>query len=238
MSSESSPLVAFIIGAGKNVGESTAAALKAKGYKVALGSRKPVIDQVEKDGYFPVAIDAQSTESVQKAFAQVNKELGPPNVVVFNAVSFTQPPTPADPMTLPLESFKAQTDLAVSVYAAAQEALKGFRSDIHKGALKTFIITGNALPWIPVDDPLWLGLSVQKIIEWRLAEIFALAYAKEQIRFYFATLVGEKGGIIEPLSLFSTSGPQHAQVYLDLITRADQEDWDYRFTLDTKKWTK
>ncbi|KAJ6478561.1 hypothetical protein C8R47DRAFT_636425 [Mycena vitilis] len=237
MSSESSPLVAFIIGAGKNVGESTAVALKAKGYKVAVGSRKPVIEQVKKDGYFPVAVDAQSAESIQQAFAQVNQELGPPNVVVYNVVSFTPPPTPADPATLPLESFKAQTDVGVSVYAAVQEALKGFRSDTHKGSLKTFIITGNALPWV-VDNPFWFSLSVQKIIEWRLAEIFALAYAKEQIRFYFATLVGENGGVIEPLSLFSTSGPQHAQVYLDLINRANQEDWDYRFTLDTKKWTK
>ncbi|KAJ7657885.1 hypothetical protein DFH06DRAFT_1409011 [Mycena polygramma] len=234
----SSPLIAFIIGAGKNIGENTAAALKAKGYKVAVGSRKPVIDQVKKDGYFPVVVDAQSVESVQKAFAEVNKELGPPNVVIFNAASFITAPTPADPVTLPVESFKAQTDLAVSVYAAAQEALKGFRSDTHKGALKTFIITGNPLPFAPVDNPLWLGLSVQKIIKWRLAEIFALAYAKENIRFYFASLVGEKGGIIEPISSFFTSGPQHAQVYLDLITRKDQADWDYRFTLDAKKWTK
>ncbi|KAJ6482931.1 hypothetical protein C8R47DRAFT_1178108 [Mycena vitilis] len=234
----SSPLIAFIIGAGKNIGENTAAALKAKGYKVAVGSRRPVIDQVKKDGYFPVAVDAQSAESVQKAFSQVNKELGPPNVVIFNAASFITAPTPADPVTLPVESLKAQTDLAVSVYAAAQEAVKGFRSDTHKSALKTFIVTGNPLPFAPVDNPLWLGLSVQKIIEWRLAEIFNLAYAKENIRFYFASLVGEKGGIIEPISSFYTSGPQHAQVYLDLITRKDQADWDYRFTLEAKQWTK
>ncbi|KAJ7631917.1 hypothetical protein DFH06DRAFT_1438407 [Mycena polygramma] len=234
----SSPLVAFIIGAGKNVGQNTAAALKAKGYKVAIGSRKPVIDQVKKDGHFPVAIDAQSVESVQKAFAQINKELGPPNVVIFNASTFVKAPIPADPLTLSVENFRLQTDFTVSVYAAAQEALKGFRSDTHKNSLKTFIITGNPLPWIPVDDPVWLGGSVLKLIEWRLAGIFALAYAKENIRFYFASLVGDKGGIVEPLSSFFTSGPQHAQVYTDLITRADHEDWDYRFTLDAKKWTK
>jgi hypothetical protein len=67
----------------------------------------------------------------------------------------------------------------------------------------------------------------------------------------------ETGGVIEPLSSFYTSGPQHAQVYLDLITRGDQADWEYRsvflflmqyenilfyffdrFTLDGKQWTK
>ncbi|KAJ7793008.1 hypothetical protein B0H14DRAFT_3498540 [Mycena olivaceomarginata] len=42
-------LIAFIIGAGKNVGEHTAAALKGKGYQVVLGSRAPVIDQVKMD---------------------------------------------------------------------------------------------------------------------------------------------------------------------------------------------
>jgi NAD(P)-dependent dehydrogenase (short-subunit alcohol dehydrogenase family) len=85
-----SPLIAFIIGAGRNIGEHTAAALKAKGFKVALGSRKPDVDQIKKDGYFPVAIDAESPVSVQQAFSQVNQELGgPPNVVIFNGICFS-----------------------------------------------------------------------------------------------------------------------------------------------------
>ncbi|KAJ6542745.1 hypothetical protein B0H19DRAFT_308441 [Mycena capillaripes] len=232
-----SPLVAFIIGAGQNIGEHTAAALEAKGYKVAVGSRKPVFEQIQKAGYFPVTINAESPESVKTAFSQINKELGPPNVVIFNAAAFVPPPVLEDPLTLSLESFKKQTDVGLAVYAAAQEALAGFRSEIHKGALKTFIVTGNALPWAPADNALFLGLSVQKAIEWRLMEIFASAYSKEQSRFYYASLVGETGGLIE-LSSFLTSGPQHARVYLDLITREDQADSEYRFTLDGKQWKK
>jgi hypothetical protein len=92
------------------------------------------------------------------------------------------PPVPDDPLTLSVESFKQQTDFGVGVYAAAQEALQGFRSDIHKGALKTFIVTGNPLPWVPADKPLWLGLSVEKLIKWRLMEYFSVAYSKEQAR--------------------------------------------------------
>ncbi|KAJ7857606.1 hypothetical protein B0H13DRAFT_2356882 [Mycena leptocephala] len=227
-----SPLIAFIIGAGRNIGEHTAATLKAKGFKVALGSRKPDVDQLKKDGYFPVSVDAGSPGSLKTAFAQVNRELGgPPNVVIFNAATFVAPPVPDDPLTLSVESFKQQTDFGVAVYAAAQEALQGFRSDIHKGALKTFIVTGNPLPWVPADKPLWLGLSVEKLIKWRLMEYFSVAYSKEQAR-------RRDGGLVDPISSFFTSGPQHAQVYLDLITRADQTDWDYRFTLDGKKWTK
>jgi NAD(P)-dependent dehydrogenase (short-subunit alcohol dehydrogenase family) len=85
----SQALIAFIIGAGKNVGEHTAAALKGKGYQVVLGSRGPVIDQVKKDGYFPVAVNVGDPESVKRAFAQINKELGPPNVVIFNGKYIT-----------------------------------------------------------------------------------------------------------------------------------------------------
>jgi NAD(P)-dependent dehydrogenase (short-subunit alcohol dehydrogenase family) len=76
-----SPPVAFIIGAGANVGRHTAAALKAKGYKVALGSRNP--DQTD-DGFFGVAVEAQHPESIRAAFAKVNAELGVPSVVIFN----------------------------------------------------------------------------------------------------------------------------------------------------------
>ncbi|KAF8183741.1 hypothetical protein K438DRAFT_1838525 [Mycena galopus ATCC 62051] len=210
----SSP-IAFIIGAGKNIGGHTAAALKAKGYRVALGSRKPVVDEVKKDGYFAVPVDAGNPESVKAAFAEVNKELGPPSVVIFNAAVLVSPPVPEDPLTLSLEAFKQHTDFGLSVYVAAQEAVLGFRSETNKDALKTFI----------------------KVLKWRLIEILSRAYSKDGFRFHFASLVGEDGGVVQPISDFFTSGPQHAQVYLDLITRKDQADWDYRFTLDGKQWT-
>ncbi|KAJ7822458.1 hypothetical protein B0H13DRAFT_2291481 [Mycena leptocephala] len=233
-----SPLIAFIIGAGRNIGEHTAAALKAKGYQVALGSRKPDEDQIKKDGYFPVAIDAESPEAskslrpIERSWVRQMRHLQ--RCILCAATC------PEDPLTLSLEGFKQQTDVGLSVYAAAQEAMRGFRSETHKGTLKTFIVTGNALPWIPASDiPSFFGMNIQKVMEWRLMEIFSSAYSKEQARFYYVSLVdAETGGVIEPLSSFYTSGPQHAQVYLDLITRGDQADWEYRFTLDGKQWTK
>ncbi|KAJ7482224.1 hypothetical protein B0H11DRAFT_1862921 [Mycena galericulata] len=233
-----SRLIAFIIGSGANVGKHTAAALKAKGYQVAVGSRKPVFDQAKKDGYFPVAVDAGNPGSIKAAFAKINKELGPPNVVIFNAGLWEAPEVPADPLTLSLDSFTRQAGLGLFVFAAAQEAVQGFRSDIHKDALKTFIVTGNPLPWVPATSSSMVALNIQKVTQWRLMELFASVYAKERIRFYYATLVSESGGILDPLSQFFTSGPQHAQVYSDLITREDQAEWDYRFTLKGEKWTK
>ncbi|KAJ7737901.1 hypothetical protein DFH07DRAFT_752757 [Mycena maculata] len=221
----SSP-IAFIIGSGGNVGHHTAVALKSKGYRVALGSRNPAVEQIQRDGFFPVTVDAQSAESIKAAFAKVNAELGRPNAVIFNAATFAAAPTPADPLTLPIESLMQQTVFGVSVFAAAQEAV-AFRADVHKDALKTFIVTGNALPWLsgPAADPKWLGTNIQKVVMWRLVDILRTAYSKENIRFYFATIVDRTtGGIPNPLSDFFTSGPQHGQVYLDLVTRTDQAD--------------
>ncbi|KAJ7288530.1 hypothetical protein C8J57DRAFT_1494822 [Mycena rebaudengoi] len=229
----SSP-VAFIIGAGVNVGQYTAAALKAKGYKVALGSRKP--DQTKNDGFFRVAVEAQHPESIQAAFAKVNAELGVPSVVICNGYKAEEPADVEDPLTLSVESITAQTAVGLGVFVAAQEYVRGARAGLPQGTPKTFIATGNPLPWAEVAERKWLGLSVQKLVQWRLIEQFAASYSKENFRFYFATLVGETGGVIEPLSDFWTSGPQHAKVFTNLVTRKDQADWDYRFTLDTKQW--
>ncbi|KAJ7875333.1 hypothetical protein B0H14DRAFT_3130772 [Mycena olivaceomarginata] len=168
-----SPLIAFIIGAGQDI---------------------------DQEGWiFPCGCNIEIPESVQAAFAQITKDLGPPNVVIFNAATVVPPPVPEDPLTLSLEDFKRQTDVGMAVYAAAQEALKGFRSE-----------------------------TIRKVMEWCLMEMLSTAYSKEGSRFYFVSLVGENGAVVEPLSSFFTSGPQHAQIYLNLITRDDQTDWEYR----------
>ncbi|KAJ7682859.1 hypothetical protein B0H17DRAFT_1075149 [Mycena rosella] len=224
-----SPLTAFIIGAGANATKSLS------------GRGKPAFDQLKKDGYFPVAVDVESPGSLATAFAQINKELGPPNVVVFNSNyrDLITPPVPDDPLTLSVEALTKQTAVGLAVFTAAQEALSGFRSEANKGTHKTFIVTGNPLPW--------------KLVSWRLMSRSPRPIRKKKFGargFYYASLVNETtGGILDPLSEFFTSGPQHAQVYLDLVTREDQADWDYRspdiylllssrFTLKGKKWAK
>ena len=75
--------VAFIIGAGPHVGADVGGILKQNGYRIALGSLNPKIDETEA-GFYPVKVDASSPESIQSAFQTVNAELGPPNVVIYN----------------------------------------------------------------------------------------------------------------------------------------------------------
>ena len=76
-----SKLVAFIIGAGPNVGQSVGRTLAQNGYQVAAGSRSA---KPNEDGFLPVALDVAKPESIERAFQTVTKELGPPNVVIFN----------------------------------------------------------------------------------------------------------------------------------------------------------
>ena len=73
--------VAFILGAGGHIGLAVANKLKQEGYKVAVGSRKPL----QEEGLIPVTVDVSNTDSIAKAFAQVKEKLGAaPNVVIFN----------------------------------------------------------------------------------------------------------------------------------------------------------
>ncbi|KAJ7114965.1 hypothetical protein C8R44DRAFT_565165, partial [Mycena epipterygia] len=209
-----SPLTAFIIRAGANVGQHTGAALQAKGFQVALLSRKPVFDQLKSEGYFPVAIDAQNLESIKSAFTTINKDLGVSGVVMYNAGLFEAPPGPNAPLGLTLESFTVQTALDLSVFTAAQQALRGFRSETHKGALRTFVVTGNPLLWIPVESSAMSGSSVQRSSSPR----FIPKNKFGGYIFHCAALVSPVGGAVSPISDFFTSGPQHAKVYLDLVT--------------------
>jgi NAD(P)-dependent dehydrogenase (short-subunit alcohol dehydrogenase family) len=75
---------AFIVGAGGHLGLAIANKLKHEGYKVAVGSRKPL----QKEGLIPITVDVSNTDSITKAFAEVKEKLGAaPNVVIFNGSS-------------------------------------------------------------------------------------------------------------------------------------------------------
>lgn len=81
--SPTSKLVAFILGAGSNVGLSLAAKLKENGYRVALGSRNPQPETGDA-AYLNVQVDVTKRESIESAFDTVVEKLGPVNVVIYN----------------------------------------------------------------------------------------------------------------------------------------------------------
>jgi len=79
--------VLFILGAGPRIGWSVATKFKAEGYTVAVGSRNPNVQKAKDDGFLPVTVDVTKTEAIESAFAFVKKELGVPNVVVYNGAT-------------------------------------------------------------------------------------------------------------------------------------------------------
>ncbi|KAF9007251.1 hypothetical protein BDZ89DRAFT_1079484 [Hymenopellis radicata] len=213
----SSKLVALIIGAGSNVGDSVAQTLLKQNYKVAVGSRNPKRDN---PGLYPFTVIA---------------DIGPPNVVIFNASTLV-PADGEDPLSLPLSGFNRGATVTESFYIAAQEALASFRSPVHKQSPKAFIVTGNLLAFVPAAAATVarFGLGLQKVSAAYLTELFHNVYGKEGIRFHYAHLVSAEGGMA--LADFRTSGPAHAKAYARLINAPGPEVWDYRFTKDGEKY--
>ena len=77
-----SPVV-LILGSGPNIGQHVARAFAAKGYKIALASRKPKQTESTPD-QTTFSSDVSDTESIKTLFADVKAALGVPSVVVYN----------------------------------------------------------------------------------------------------------------------------------------------------------
>ncbi len=77
----SAPRVALVTGANRGIGAAIAAHLRDAGYRVAGTLRSGELD----DGILPVFCDVSDPDSVDQAFATVESELGPVEVVVANA---------------------------------------------------------------------------------------------------------------------------------------------------------
>ena len=86
---------------------------------------------------------------------------------------------------------KTAADITVGLFASIQQAVAGFRSlPADSSVHKTFIFTGNRVPFLPRDAQ-WsnlLSLGLQKIDGAYLAEIFHNAYEKEGFRYAFHSL--------------------------------------------------
>jgi hypothetical protein len=86
---------------------------------------------------------------------------------------------------------KDSADLTVGLYASIQEAVAGFKTlPADASVPKSFIFTGNRLPFLPRDAP-WsnlFSLGLQKVSGAYLAETFHTAYEKEGFRYDFHSL--------------------------------------------------
>ncbi|HSQ82180.1 MAG TPA: SDR family NAD(P)-dependent oxidoreductase [Casimicrobiaceae bacterium] len=91
---------ALIVGAGTGLSASLARLLRSRGIAVALASREPAaLDSLcAKIGASAFRCDAQDEQAVAELFDEVDQQMGPPDIVVYNASARARGPlTALDP---------------------------------------------------------------------------------------------------------------------------------------------
>lgn len=80
----SSPVV-LILGAGARVGQSSAQAFQAAGYRIAIASRSLEHGKTNSSGFLELRVDLSKPEQIPTVFETVEQILGaPPSVVIYN----------------------------------------------------------------------------------------------------------------------------------------------------------
>lgn len=82
MTSKLAPVV-LVLGSGANIGSNVARTFAAKGYKVAVASRR-LKDEKSEEGYLNINLDLSEPKSMTAAFSKVKQAFGLPSVVVYN----------------------------------------------------------------------------------------------------------------------------------------------------------
>jgi NAD(P)-dependent dehydrogenase (short-subunit alcohol dehydrogenase family) len=211
---------ALIFGAGSNVGASVAKAFLAEGYKVALASRSQNPEtSTETELHIPT--DCSDTDSVLSAFAKTKSEFGVPNVVIYNTYA-GQWNSADNIFEVPLDHFASSTVVnIISVYAAAQEAVKGW-VDLPPPTKPTFILTGNCANVAPL--PVIMTLSVGKAGTANLIEMASKSYKDKGYRFYYTD---ERLGDGTPMWNGATA-EGHARLYVELA-KDEPREWYQTF---------
>ena len=114
---------ALIVGVGSGISASVARLLAKEGVTVALAARNPgkLADLVRETGALAIELDATKPDAVARAFETVDKQLGAPDIVLYNASGRTRG------AFAELDPIEVARDLAVSAYGGflvAQQAAR------------------------------------------------------------------------------------------------------------------
>src|SRR5215470_17102043 len=127
---------ALIVGAGEGLSASLARLFAREKIAVALAARKieklgPLCGQTGARAY---ACDATNAEEVERLFGLVEREIGPPDLVVYNAGARTRG---AFIDLVPVEVAQAYAASAFAGFVVAQQAAGGMLPTKHGGILFT-----------------------------------------------------------------------------------------------------
>ena len=114
---------ALIVGVGSGISASVARLLAKEGVTVALAARNPgkLADLVRETGALAIELDATKPDAVARAFETVDKQLGAPDIVLYNASGRTRG------AFAELDPIEVARELAVSAYGGflvAQQAAR------------------------------------------------------------------------------------------------------------------
>jgi NAD(P)-dependent dehydrogenase (short-subunit alcohol dehydrogenase family) len=113
----------LIVGAGTGISSAFGEALLADGYRVALASRnlEKLRPLAEAMGAMAFEADASSTPSLVRLFGEIDRSLGPPDVVLYNPSARVR----GDLLSLDVEAASAAIlTTAVGALVTAQEAAR------------------------------------------------------------------------------------------------------------------
>ena len=131
---------ALIVGAGSGISASFARALHRDGYKVALSARNTnkLAALAKETGAVVIGADATKADAVKALFAEVDRALGPLDVVLFNASYRTRGPF------LDLAPDEVAKTLAVSVFAGFLVGQEAARRMVARGGGAIFFTGASA----------------------------------------------------------------------------------------------
>ncbi|KAI0532417.1 hypothetical protein GGR58DRAFT_180246 [Xylaria digitata] len=223
--------VALIIGVGAAVGSASAEAFAAAGYKVAVASRTQRLDS-SKFPFFE--FDAAEPAEVPALFEKVRKEVGVPEVVIYNAYA-SSPIGRSEVLDIDTpEGFQKRLNVnAVSPTIAANEAVKGFLELESQGKLgsggATYLFTGNALNEKPLRGFFTLGIG-KATTAYTVEYLATRGYHDKPFSFYYVDEREPHGGPMYK----GVNGDAHAKVFLELAQNSEQGPWQYTFSKDNE----
>ncbi|MCJ1339264.1 hypothetical protein MMC09_004553 [Bachmanniomyces sp. S44760] len=217
-----SPVI-LILGSGPNIGRHVAQAFSAKGYKVALASRR--LKEESTTDQVSISSDLSDPDAVIGVFAKVKASLGLPSVVIYNAGAATRGDAKT-PLSLPLADFTRDLNInTVSAFVAAQQAVLGF-DQLPDSASRTFIYTGNILNTTTMASLMDLGVG--KSATAHIIESAATAYKDQGFKFYYGDERKADGS-----AAFSVNGEAHGELYVQLAEGKSQGPWQQTFVKGT-----
>ncbi|KAI0121068.1 hypothetical protein BJ170DRAFT_600077 [Xylariales sp. AK1849] len=223
----SNPIV-LILGAGPRIGASVADKFASSGYKVAVASRNGSNTKTVK-GFLSLKADFTKPDSISALFDIVEAELhAPPNVVIYNAGAFTNPPDKNSVFSIPTENVASDLNVnTITPYVVAQQAVRRWET-LPKDIKKTFIFTGNNMNVVVVPMPMMLGGGMGKAATAFWLGVADLTSAAKGYRFFYAD---ERHGDGRSKGA-EVSGPAHGEFYAQLANHEKDVPWHATFVKD------